>query len=340
MRAQPSGAARLDRVRDKAHLVYGSITNFKTMMIRMVVLIIPMAIAVPFLMLWLKPMGVPLPVIAGMAGTVLMVAALFLTKRDFRKLAPRAGEMADAYLDEGICPCCAYNLAGVVRAADSSHAETGPQLVQCTECGASWSRTRIRNAQDDETADAREKLTVHTFLRAQAMLYSSMEHKDDAGRSISLARYSDLKFLRQAASGTYLQRLTECIAALRFWGLWKRLLFVSIILPVSVGIIVDFVQRPLSGFGVMQGLRAIGLVLWVIGAIAIIGSDLGRSGAKRVELLKQKRICPACGAELDAANGSDPSAVTCAECRAVWNLDVKEAQSTELAADPPRVEAR
>jgi hypothetical protein len=349
MGAQPSGTARLDRVRDRAYLVYGEITNFGKLMIRILVLLIPMAIAMPLLVLWLRPKGVPIPVVGAGVAVPLIGAAIALTKRDFRKLATRAPEIADAYLDEGICPCCGYNLAGVVRAADA--AASGQSLVQCTECGASWSRSRIHRVETEETAEARETTNFRTLMRAQAMLYSSMAFKDDAGKSVSLARFSDLKALRARVSGSHRERLEACIGKLRFKGLWVRILFASILVPISIGIIVELVRVPAGAIGVMHGLKAIGLVLWTIGAVAIIGSDIGRSGAKRALLLKSTGLCPCCGAELQASNGNDTGDLTCVtgdvervvhctECRAAWNLPKKDEAGNEVAVDSPRVEAR
>ena len=342
MQSQPSGTARLDRVRDRAYLVYGEITNFGKMLIRILVLLIPMAIAMPLLVLWLRPKGVPIPVVGAGVAMPLIVAAIVLTKRDFRKLAPRAPEIADAYLDEGICPCCGYNLAGVVRAADAS--ASGQSLVQWAECGASWSRSRIHRVETEETAEARETTTFRTLMRAQAMLYSSMAFKDDAGQSVSLARFSDLKAMRARASGSHRERLEVCIGQLRFKGLWLRILFASILVPISIGIIVELARVPAGALGFMHGLKAIGLVLWTIGGIAIIGSDIGRSGANRALLMKSAGLCPGCGAELRVADGTDPGiatcAVVCAECRAVWNLAKKDEAGSGVALDSPRVEAR
>lgn len=336
MRSLPSGTARLDRVRDKAHLVYSDLTSFRRLMIRVIVLVLPMAIAMPFVILWLRPMGVPLPLFSVGAMLVLGGFMLVWMRRDFAALAPRASEIADAFLDEGLCPCCGYNLAGVVAASDAS----GEPMVRCTECGGSWHRSRVHRIEWEETADAREKPTMRTILRAQAMLYSSMGFKDDAGKAVSLARFSDLKIVRNSASGSHRTRLDDCIRTLRYRGLWKRLLFASLVVPLLIAIVFDFATRPLAGMGVIQGLQAMGLAFWLIGAIAIIQSDMGRSGAKRAALLKARRICPACGADLESRAGSEPGVVTCAECRAVWNLSSPAAQSNTVADASSHAEAR
>ncbi|MBX3390182.1 MAG: hypothetical protein KF691_12110 [Phycisphaeraceae bacterium] len=324
MRSLPSGTARLDRVRDKAHLVYSDLTSFRRLMIRVIVLAVPMGIAMPFVMLWLRPAGVPLPVISACAGLLMALVLRVWMRRDFAKLAARAPEIADACLDEGICPCCGYNLAGVVSASEAAP-ESG-KVVRCTECGASWFRSRVHRIEWDETADAREKPTMRTILRAQSMLYSSMAFKDDAGKAVSLARFSDLKLVRNSASGLHRARLDDCIRTLRYKGLWKRLLFASLVLPLLIAIISDFATRPLSGIGLLQGLQAIGLVVWLIGAVAIIQSDMGRSGAKRAALLKSYMLCPACGADLESRIGREPGAATCAECRAAWNVTPRAPQ--------------
>jgi len=108
----------------------------------------------------------------------------------------------------------------------------------------------------------------------------------------------------------------------------------------TVGILIDFAVRPLSGLGIMQGLQALGLLTWTVGAIAIIGSDIGRSGAKRIELLKANRLCPACGVDLVVRAGTEAGDITCAECRAVWNFSKKDEARSEIALDSPPVEAR
>ncbi|MFO0860826.1 MAG: hypothetical protein U0570_09745 [Phycisphaerales bacterium] len=314
MRALPSGTPRLDRVRDKAHLVYGELSNFGRTLARMVVVVLPMAVAMPVLMLWLRPKGVPIFAVGCVVVAVAMFFGLMLTYRDFRRLAPRAGEVADAFLDEGICPCCGYNLAGAV---ESLGADPDPaQRVPCAECGAAWLRSRIRRVQSEETAEAREPFGMRAILRAQAMIYSSLASVDDAGSKISLARYGDLKAMRARASGDYRERLSRCVGALRFRGLWMRLLFVSLVLPATFAILFDFWRRPMASLGLFQALQGLGLVLWVIGAVAVLGSDMGRTGPRRVALLKSGRICPGCGGDLGTGSGRQ----SCGECRAVWEL--------------------
>lgn len=323
MQAQPSGTPRLDRVRDRTYLVYGEMTDFGRMLTRTVVLIVPMAVVVAVAMIWLRPKGVPTWAIGTIVGAFTTVGALVQTRRTFYRLAPRANEVADAYLDEGICPCCAYNLSGAVVALDAAN---GGGLVRCAECGASWRRDRIRRISTDDTAASRESINLRTVLRANAMVYCSMAFKDDAGRAVSLARYSDLKRLRTGATGRHREKLTRALRRLRFRGLWLRLLFASIVLPISIGIIVEFARLPVGAFGLMHGVKALGLVLWLIGIVAIVGSDIGRSGPERAALLKELGLCPACGAEVggDAKGGrgvgSEGEDETCGECRAVWNM--------------------
>lgn len=340
MQAQPSGTARLDRVRDRAHLVYGELTDFGKMLIRMTVLILPMAVVLPVAMIWLQPQGVPRWVIGTVTIAVLMVCALIQTKWAFMKLSPRAPEIADAYLDEGICPCCAYNLAGSVAALDRESGDGGnpESLVRCAECGASWRRSRIHRIAPEETAGARETLNFQTLLRAQAMVYNSMAFTDDSGQNISLARYVDLKRLKRAATGAHRAKLEEATRKLRYRGLWLRLLFASIVLPIMVGIIVEFARMPVGGFGLMHGLKALGLVVWMVGIVAIVGSDIGRSGAWRADLLKTIGLCPACGSMLTKRAECDD--VTCTECRAVWKWTAARTETGVASADSPRSEAR
>lgn len=332
MQAQPSGTPRLDRVRDRAYLVYGELTDFGRMMTRMGVLIVAVAVAIAIAMIWLRPKGVPMWAIGAAGAAIGMVGAVIQTRRAFVRLAPRASEIVDAYLDEGICPCCAYNLAGAVVAFDAASAGN---FVRCAECGASWRRTRIHRVSTEETAESRESISLRTVLHANAMIYSSMAFKDDAGRPVSLARYSDLKRLRDGVSGVHRAKLEEATGLLRFRGLWLRVLFASIVLPISIGIIVEFAGLPVGAFGLMHVLKAAGLVLWLVGIVAILGSDIGRSGTKRAALLKEIGLCPACGADVSsvvaAGNGGEP--IACGECRAVWNMKTRLAGADALPSE-------
>lgn len=311
IRALPSGTERLNRIRDKAQVVYSELLNIRRMVVRAIVLVLPFCVLLPILMIWLGPLGFSGAWLS--AGVILVMIPLSSAwmHRDFKRLAPRAGEIADAFLDEGICPCCAYNLAGAVDAS------TPGSRLRCAECGAEWNRDRIHHVEADQTHDAREKPSAHSIMRSVGALYSRVGFKDDAGRPISLARQMDLIALRARSEGEHRDRLGACVRALRFRGVWLRLLVASLVFPMLIGILVGLAGRPLSTFGVVQLLQAIGLVVWLIGAIAILRSDIGRAGAPRASLLKSKGVCPACGGVL-----SGHGRVVCGNCRAVWDLPV------------------
>lgn len=318
----PSGTSRLNRVRDKVLAVYLSPMMMAKNIGRALVITVPMALTMPFVILYLRPRGVS-PVWVGIAyAFVIGIVMRFWLRSEYGKLNSRAGEIASAFLEEGICPCCAYNLAGVVRAVGTAGAvgavgaEEKAARVHCPECGAGWNVARILNLGEDETHEAREKMSLGSMLRTQASLYNSMASKDDAGKAISLARYGDLKQVWRRSGGEHRANLAECISALRFWGLWKRLLVISLLVPLTISLVFEISKRPLAMIGAMQVFQVIGMTAWVLGAIAIVGSDIGRSGPKRVELLKRRGICPACGAML--AKGVEETA--CEECRAFWKL--------------------
>ncbi len=314
-RALPTGTARLNRMRDRAQLVYADLFSFRRIVTRVIILVLPLCVLMPFLMTWTGRAGLAPAWIGGGIALFLIPLNSLWMRRDFRRLSPRAGEVADACLDEGVCPCCAYNLAGVVGVVGAHRPESG-ELVRCPECGAEWKRDRIHHVDNDETHAARETPSLHAVIRAQGVLYNSMAFRDDEGRPVSLARFMDLLVLRKHATGEHRSRLDGCVRLLRFRGLWKRLLVASLVLPMTIGIVVEFSRRPLSAMGMMQGLEAIGLVMWLIGSVAILRSDIGRGGAKRAELLKAKGLCPACGEVIEG----DGEMRKCGECRAVWRV--------------------
>lgn len=315
----PSGTARLNRVRDKVMAVYLSPMMMAKNIGRAVIITVPMALTMPFVILYLRPRGVS-PVWVGIAyAFVIGIVMRFWLRSEYGKLNSRAGEIASAFLEEGICPCCAYNLAGVVRAVGVGGVggvAGEAARVHCPECGAGWNVARILNLGEDETHEAREKMSLGSMLRTQASLYNSMASKDDAGKVISLARYGDLKQVLRRADGVHRANLAECISALRFRGLWKRMLIISLLVPLTISLVLEISKRPLAMIGAMQVFQIIGMTAWVLGAIAIVGSDIGRAGPKRVALLKERGICPACGAKLEEGAVE----ATCVECRAFWKL--------------------
>lgn len=81
-----------------------------------------------------------------------MLTLGFLTGRGLVGLGGSlAGNIENAKMSEGACPCCGYTLLGAGQEADG--------CVVCPECGAAWSGTRLSRAISGET----EVVVIRSF---------------------------------------------------------------------------------------------------------------------------------------------------------------------------------
>lgn len=313
----PSGSARLNRVRDRAMVVYASAIGLNKRFLLMFCVMLPLIVVVSVASVPLWKLGVPRYVIT--SGPVLLAMAFTIgfVRWQMRKLRPRAPEIAAFFLEDAICPCCGYNLSGVV----ASHREVSGSNVVCSECGAAWARAKIVRTSAEETHDRREARTLGVIIRDGGSAYASMAIEDADGASRTMLRTVDVYARAREATGERRKRLRRVIAALRWRGAWLRLLFCAVVLPLVLVSLYMVFRRPVESLRWADAGQLLVVVLWTIGIVSIFRSDLGRTGKKRAATVLACDLCPCCAADLPTSavvGGTATDRVACSECGAVW----------------------
>lgn len=311
----PSGTPRLNRVRDRAMVVYASAMGLNKRFLLMFCVMMPLFVVIGVASVPLMRMGVP--PYATTWGLMLgaMVISIVFMRWQMRRLRPRAPEIAAFFLEDAICPCCGYNLSGAVAA----HREEAGLNVLCSECGAAWARAKIVRTSEEETHDRREARTLGVIIRDGGSAYASMAITDADGASRTMLRTVDLYARARAASGPRQERLKRAIAGLRWRGAWLRLLVCAVVLPLVLISIFMVFRRPVESLRWTDAGQMVLMVLWTIGIVAIFRSDLGRNGQKRAAVLLACDLCPSCAADLPPREGAEAAErVVCAECGGAW----------------------
>lgn len=313
----PSGSARLNRVRDRAMALYASAIGLNKRFLLMCCVMLTLIVSVSVASVPLWKLGVPRYVIT--AGPMLLAMAFTIgfMRWQMRRLRPRAPEIAAFFLEDAICPCCGYNLSGVVA---SHREESGPNVI-CSECGASWARVKIIRTSEEETHDRREARTLGVIIRDGGSAYASMAIEDADGASRTMLRTVDVYARARESTGERRERLLRAIAALRWRGAWLRLLFCALVLPLVLVSLYMVFRRPVESLRWTDAGQLLVVVLWTIGIVSIFRSDVGRTGKKRAATMLACDLCPCCTADLPmgaVGGGVAADRVACSECGAVW----------------------
>jgi hypothetical protein len=311
----PTGTPRLNRVRDRAMVVYASAMGLNKRFVLMLCVMLPLFVVIGVASVPLSRMGVPR--YATTWGFMLFAMAIYILFMRWQmwRLRPRAPEIASFFLEDAICPCCSYNLSGAVA---GHRDESGPNVV-CSECGAAWARAKIVGTSEEETHDRRETRTLGVIVRDGGSAFASMAISDANGASRTMLRTVDLYARARAAAGARRERLRHAIAGLRWRGAWLRLLFCAVVLPLVLVSLFMISRRPVESLRWTDAGQMLMMVLWTIGIVAIFRSDLGRTGQKRAATLLSCDLCPSCAADLASATQPDGAArVVCAECGGAW----------------------
>jgi Zn-finger nucleic acid-binding protein len=225
-------------------------------------------------------------------------------------------QIADLLLEEGLCPCCGYNLHGVAAASD--------QCIVCPECGAAWMAARVLRA--EPFIGSGSTASIKQILGRTQSSDTGWTTVDARERRVLLAPARLRRSLRNAqADPAWQARLLSARRGVARGSLGTRLVGLAIVWSVSIGMVgvMIYVNSRHAGFGVgslaLVGVPAIALAAW-----ATLGNFCFRPTVVRSALLAEG-LCPSCTRPLDDAEVVEPEMVMCRTCRSAWRIDEMEA---------------
>ncbi len=229
-----------------------------------------------------------------------------------RKKLPRvAKRTADVLLANGICPGCAYNLAGQ---------PVTNELLECSECGAAWQRSRIARFHSfSRRAGRSEARLLHLWWeRVKAFEPHGPTSIFDDRRFERPVVSPRLAWPIQASEGDFQNRLLEARREMLSHGSVHRILATCVFQLFGFVVIVTNLRtgNPLN--------TVLGFILIPVMASSAILTLRGAAGINTSHIkdaMLFRRLCPSCAADLVTDKASPPIGLTtCPECGAIWRL--------------------
>ncbi len=237
-------------------------------------------------------------------------------------LAQIAKQTADILLTNGICPGCAYNLAGQ---------PVTDELVGCSECGAMWQQSRIaRSHSFGQRASRSETRRLRLWWeRVKAFEpHGPTSIFDD--RSYERPVVSPRLVLPiRAAESEHRARLVGARKEMVSHGSIRRLLAVCAFPLLALPILVMNLRSG-DPFNITLGLL---LLIMVYSGIFTLRGAVGIKTYHIRDAMLRCRLCPSCASDLATDDQPEVQGFrTCPECGAVWRLDKEPgSQSPALA---------
>jgi Zn-finger nucleic acid-binding protein len=241
-----------------------------------------------------------IPILVGVGA-----AAAFIIFDAMRKSPAARRTLAHTLLEEGICPSCEYNFAGLETSGEAAQ-------VICPECGATWNRSRILRAAPIVERAPAGLPDVDPLKYLGATLTSTW---DDAGRGSCVQPYTLNEALRWSLDDAHRARLTAIRKMLAHQGRVRRLALGLVAVGITVAPFL-LLRRYLPPGSDVTAI----LFLCIIIPFVWYGST-GRGGARRLKRsLKSVGVCPACGEDLSPIRRDDNGLNTCPTCRSAWRM--------------------
>ena len=227
------------------------------------------------------------------------------------ELSKIAKHTTEVLLTIGLCPGCAYNLAGLPEAYG---------LIECSECGATWQQSRI----------VRFHSFIHHAEQAEIQpLKSWWERVKTFEPNGPESLYDDRSFKRpivsprlawslRAAEHEHRDRLLEAREEILAHGRIRRVLIVCafslVLFPFAIANLRT--DEPLS--------VAWGLFLILVCLYSVIFTLRGAAGIEAhhiKEAMLRHRLCPSCASDLVTDDQPEVQGFhTCSACGAIWRL--------------------
>lgn len=233
--------------------------------------------------------------------------------------ARRAPRVIDQVLRVGVCPSCAYDLAGLHAGEDG--------CVCCAECGAAWRASRIGRTEPLRGPDAGATHGAADFLEP------SQHHARDArGQRVPLLYVKPRAIRRLTWPEGTRPRLEFALAAARRatrLDRWPVSVFLFCAAGAGVAgqvwlgrrIAAESASGRLTGndLAIVLGLTLIPIGLLVAGLHTLAGRTLlSLRGAARA--FASTGICPSCFTDLSIAPPEPDGCTACPMCGAAWRV--------------------
>jgi len=231
----------------------------------------------------------------------------------------RAERVIGQVLKVGVCPSCAYDLAGLPADEDG--------CVGCAECGSAWRADRIGRTEPlDKGAPDRALGTVGLLGSSKATT------RDARGRRVPLLQVDPRQVLKWEWPEQRRPHIEAAIAAAKRVTRLGRWIGFALMLCTAETIIIVMARLVIQTPGAMlvppSILEAVGLSL-VICALLYLYTLLAVFYLPGPELLKSRRaarafastgICPSCFADLTKSAPEPDGCSVCPGCGAAWSV--------------------
>lgn len=203
-------------------------------------------------------------------------------------------------LEEGICPACEYNFAGLAGGAAGS--------VICPECGAAWRAERIVRALPERAATTGE-------FDLRSRLDSLSGGWDHRGEATVIQPHTLNSAMRWAGEGPQRERLAAVRDAVMARGRAGRIGCGLAAIAAAGAPFVLLREHLPPGAWVFAVTVAL-----VLGPVIWFGSS-GRGGVRRVRrMMLAAGLCPSCGGDLRGVAPGADGCRGCPVCRSAWRL--------------------
>jgi len=252
-------------------------------------------------------------------------------RRESRKLVLQSRDRVVAYLtSQGMCPACAYDLAGVQAGADAR--------VTCPECAALWDGSRLTGAERFwlHKVDDERRVVFRPWADQWKQMFrpsSRLWHADDRGRDAKLLTASLRDGLTLSRSGSHAERAREGWRRARASGRVKRFFASSVVVAFlwGVALIPLLVGPPAggAGFGFILAMMVLLPLFTAIGVWMCRGTAFADPYVVRARMVEQ-RICPVCLADLAGQQVEEDGCCVCGVCGAAWRANVEQVGNSAL----------
>ncbi len=257
--------------------------------------------------------------LAVILGVFFAVYVLVLRINIRRRLRHGGHEFTQVFLCNGLCPVCLYPVGGMPSSDDD--------LVRCSECGSAWAGTRVgeKSSQSDGNPPQRE---WSDYFGLKGSLWSQRSISDASGTAHVLLDGQFPTAIKLASSDELESRLIDARAMLRESVRFRRTIGA---IMAGVGLLLSFTWfgvvmmrhwPPATASQIISFMTSLFILFFSIGLIPLIANLRGHSANKRlaIEVMLRRRLCPACGADLEGVPLQNDGTCVCPRCLAVWEM--------------------